>query len=119
MLRKLIMGLSISLGVALNLCQASQAAGIGVNAKAKSGQPTLIGHLYSCTTHSPPGDAGASVEHGTVTLKDVQINQCGNPNEPAKEVWYTSAPGFKGVDTVKFPMGKRGIGGVTYNVTVQ
>ena len=60
-----------------------------------------------------------SVEHGTVTLKDVQVNQCGNPNEPAKEVWYTSAPGFKGVDIVKFPMGKRGNFGVTYNVTVQ
>ena len=54
-----------------------------------------------------------------MTLKDVQINQCGNANEPAKEVWYTSAPGFKGVDTVRFPMGKRGIGGVSFTVTVQ
>ena len=47
------------------------------------------------------------------------MNQCGNPNEPAREVWYTSAAGFKGTDTVRFPMGKRGNFGVNYIVTVQ
>jgi hypothetical protein len=108
-----------ALGLALSLLQATQASAIQVNTRAKSGQATLIGHLYSCSSHVPGGDGGNTVEHGSVTLKDVQINQCGNPNEPAREVWYTSAAGFKGTDTVRFPMGKRGNFGVVYNVNVQ
>jgi hypothetical protein len=114
-----LMGLSIAIGAALCTFQIAQASASEYNSHAKSGQAALVGHLYSCSSHVPGGDGGYRVEHGTVTLKDATYNACGNPNEPAREVWYTSTPGFKGVDRVTFPMGKRGNGGITYVVTVQ
>jgi hypothetical protein len=30
-------------------------------------------------------------------------NSCGNSNEPARQVWYTPLPGFRGIDKVTFP----------------
>ncbi len=113
-----IAGPSIILVAALFVGQAAQATMMEFHKTAKSGQPTLIGHIFDCKSHSPVGNAGA-LEHGAVTLKDVQMNQCGNPNEPAKEIWYTSTPGFKGVDTVQFRWGKRGVSGMSFIVTVQ
>ncbi len=113
-----IAGLSIILVAALFLGQAAQATMREYHKTAKSGQPTLIGHLYDCNSHVPVGNAGA-FEHGAVNLKDVQIDQCGNHNEPAKEIWYTSTPGFKGVDKVQFMWGKRGVAGMIFIVDVQ
>jgi hypothetical protein len=112
-------GLSIAIGAGLCTFQIPKAWASEYNAHAKSGQTSLIGHLYSCSSHVPPGDGGYHVDHGTITLKDVTYNACGNPNEPTREVWYTSVPGFKGTDKVTFPMGKRGNFGISYNVTVQ
>ncbi len=112
-----IAGLSIILVAALFVGQAAQATMMEFHKTAKSGQPTLIGHLWDCKLHSPQGNG--TPEHGAVNLKDVQIDQCGNHNEPAKEIWYTSTPGFKGVDTVRFLWGKRGHEGMSFIVTVQ
>jgi hypothetical protein len=70
--------------------------------EASSGKPTRIFSFFSCTNHHPYQGA-AFVEHGTVTYKDVVGNRCGSVAEPAREVWYTSPPGFTGEDTVTFP----------------
>ena len=76
-------------------------------AHAKSGEPTRIRTFYNCKRHLPGGGGGAFVEHGTVTVKYVIQNRCGNANEPTNEIWYTSTPGFKGLDTVTLPLGGR------------
>ena len=77
-------------------------------AHAKSGQATLIKLSFDCRYHSPSGGRGAFVEHGTVTAKSVVLNQCGNANEPGYEIWYTSTPGFKGIDHVTIPFSRSG-----------
>ncbi|MGB3581739.1 MAG: hypothetical protein WBA40_11595 [Roseiarcus sp.] len=83
----------------------------------KSGQASKIYNFFDCKRHSPGGDQGATAEHGAVTVKDVTQNRCGNPNEPAREAWYKSSAGFKGVDQVVFPLpsGRQ----LIFNVTVQ
>jgi hypothetical protein len=62
----------------------------------------MIWRYYNCVKHFAPGRSGTA-EHGTVEGKSSTGNACNNPNEPVEEMWYTSAPGFKGVDTVTFP----------------
>ncbi len=69
--------------------------------EAKSGKPVLVGAFYDCRNHVPYSGT-AFVQHGTVTMKSLTINQCGNPKEPANAYWYTSEPGFKGLDEVNF-----------------
>ena len=83
---------------------------------AKSGEATRIWSFYSCTTHAPSSPSGAFVEHGSVVYKDATIDRCGNANEPAREVWYTSNAGFKGLDKVTIPWRKRA---TIIDVTVQ
>ena len=73
---------------------------------AKSGQPTDIGFFSDCQTHIP-SEYSSFVEHGTVSFTNFFKNQCGNPHEPVKKIWYTSTPGFKGSDTVTFPGHRR------------
>lgn len=109
-----ITGLSIAIGAAICSFQLAQAAEHSV--QARSGQPTHIWNFYNCQTHNRTGDGGSFVEHGTVSVRDVTQNRCGNANEPAREVWYTSAPGFKGMDKVTFPIGQ---GQIVFHVTVQ
>jgi hypothetical protein len=67
---------------------------------AKSGTPKLIQVYFDCKNHLRFGDTGRFVEHGTITIKDAVQQRCGNANEPVKEIWYTSEPGFVGVDSV-------------------
>jgi len=108
--------LTMALQAALLWCFAAQASQI-FSAHAKSGQATLIRRFYDCQRHNPAGDAGAWVEHGSVTVKDVFRAVCGNAQEPVREVWYTSAPGFIGVDKVTFQIGRSFQ--LVVNVTVQ
>jgi hypothetical protein len=94
----------------------TQASADEYDRQARSGQPSKIYTFFDCKRHSPAGDRGANAEHGTVEVKDIIQNRCGNRNEPTREVWYTSSQGFRGVDKVVFPLGKRE---VIFNVTVQ
>jgi hypothetical protein len=71
--------------------------------EAKTGAPVLIGRFVDCRTHAPY-EGRAFVQHGKVTMKRTTMNQCGNPNEPATAYWYTSDPGFKGVDEANFSL---------------
>jgi hypothetical protein len=110
-------GLPITLGLLWSACQIAYAHSMQHYVSAISGQPTHIWNFFNCRTHFPMGTTGSFVEHGTVTVKELSTqNRCGNANEPAREVWYTSPPGFKGIDTITFPAGS---GRVIFEVTVQ
>jgi hypothetical protein len=114
--RSTIPSLLIAIGAALWSFQMTQASADEYDRQAKSGQASKIFTFFDCKRHSPGGDGGGNAEHGTVAVKDIIQNRCGNPNEPTREVWYTSSPGFKGVDRVVFPRGQRQ---TIFNVSVQ
>ena len=69
----------------------------------RTGAPVLIGRFIDCKAHAPY-EGTAFVQHGKVTMKRTTMNQCGNPNEPATAYWYTSDPGYKGIDEANFSM---------------
>ena len=96
--RKLIFGVAICI---ISIPQPIFAArDFTFESHAKSGVPSRIRTFFDCQRHSPGATGGGTAEHGTVVAKFVTQNRCGNPNEPTNEIWYTSTPGFKGVDTV-------------------
>ena len=72
---------------------------------AQSGKPTRLFSFFNCGRHVIAIARGAFVEHGTIEYKDATQKRCGNADEPVVEVWYTSNPGFVGVDVVTMPMG--------------
>lgn len=77
-------------------------------AHAKSGEPSRIRIFFDCRTHAPVSNVtGAFVEHGSVSFKDSVRDFCGVVGLPVREVWYTSDPGFKGVDRVSIPRALR------------
>src|SRR5277367_2613565 len=69
----------------------------------RTGAPVLIGRFIDCKAHAPY-EGTAFVQHGKVTMKRTTMNQCENPNEPATAYWYTSDPGYKGIDEANFSM---------------
>jgi hypothetical protein len=77
-----------------------------VERTAAAGVPTHIWTFANCIgrTHYPFSRT-AFVEHGTVTFKESTGTRCGLANVITREVWYTSAPGFVGVDRLTFPRG--------------
>jgi hypothetical protein len=87
----------------------SALAGAEYHAEAKSGQLTRIRVFYNCLPGGYPwGEQGAHIDYGTITVRkttwNTQGKSCGafvGP-VPANEIWYTSPPGFKGVDRVMF-----------------
>jgi hypothetical protein len=103
--------------LALSSTIGADAVAMEFNTTARSGQPMLLYTFFDCRRHSPGGDGGAFAEHGAVTIKDVYQNRCGNPNEQARQAWYTSTPGFKGIDKIVFPLGPMRT--LNFNVTVQ
>ncbi len=116
-LRKLIFEAWLS-GMAFCMISAlpAFASDIMHNTHARSGQLSRIWEFYDCKFHNPIGNTGSYGERGTVTVKFVPQNNCGNAQEPTKEIWYVSPAGFKGLDTVTFPMGARSK--MILNVTV-
>jgi hypothetical protein len=69
----------------------------------RTGAPVLIGRFIDCKAHAPY-EGTAFVQHGKVTMKRTTMNQCGNLNEPATAYWYTSDPGYKGIDEANFSL---------------
>ena len=67
----------------------------------RTGAPVLIGRFVDCRSHAPY-EGTAFAQHGKVTMKRATVNNCGNPNEPATAYWYTSDPGYKGIDEANF-----------------
>ncbi|MGO8797599.1 MAG: hypothetical protein ACLQE9_05000 [Roseiarcus sp.] len=80
-----------------------------VERTAAAGAPTHVWTFYNCINcigrKRWPFSGSAFVEHGTVEFKDSVKNRCGLANLPTREVWYTSAPGFSGLDKLTFPRG--------------
>jgi hypothetical protein len=66
-----------------------------------SGKPALLISFYDCRLHNP-WQGTAFVDHGTVSYKETTEKRCGG-DEPVRQVWYTSPPGYKGEDAVIFP----------------
>jgi len=116
-LRKSIFGASLR-GMAFCMISAmpASATDIAHNTHARSGQLSRIWTFFDCKLHSPIGNTGSYGARGTVSVKFVPQNNCGNANEPTNEVWYVSPAGFKGLDTVTFPFGARSK--MILNVTV-
>jgi hypothetical protein len=113
-----------SIAIAVSSGLPASAAARVLNKYAKSGQPTLIYTFWSCSDTPPGGANGSFVEHGTVTTRDVILHKCGDVFEsapgmdvPGREIWYTSNPGFTGLDTVTIP--SRGRGGHIFRILVQ
>jgi hypothetical protein len=69
----------------------------------RTGVPVLIGRFIDCKAHAPY-EGTAFVQHGNVTMKRTTMNRCGNPNEPATAYYYTSDPGYKGIDEANFSL---------------
>jgi hypothetical protein len=88
-----------------------------VEKETKSGAPVLLGLFVDCKTHVPY-QGSAFAQHGQVIARDVSVRQCGSPKEPARAYWYTSNPGYKGVDEVVFSSGSAG-SFLTAHVTVR
>jgi hypothetical protein len=88
------------------LCLSTQAIARDMmfESHAKAGTPARIRTFFDCRRHSPGGTGGGMAEHGTVVAKFTSENRCGSANEPVNQIWYTSSPGFKGVDTVTIPV---------------
>jgi hypothetical protein len=95
---------AMAIAAILALPQSGRAFGVNYQKEAPSGKPTRIFTFFNCTLHKP-WYGTAFVEHGTVAYKETTQKRCGNASEPAREVWYTSPPGYKGTDTVTFPFG--------------
>ena len=91
-----------ALVVTIAAMQFTQATTRIEHAEASSGKPKLIYTFWSRATHRP-WEATAFVENGALEYKDTTKTRCGNSIERAREIWYTSNPGFAGVDTVTFP----------------
>jgi hypothetical protein len=94
----------VSAAISISSAFAGSPGSSTFDAKAKSGIPSRVKVFFNCTTHYPK-TTGAFADHGTVTLKEVTRKNCGNDNEPAVEMWYTSAAGYKGPDTLSIPYG--------------
>ena len=116
-LRKLIF-VTFHSGMAFCTMSATPASASDIvhNTHARSGQLSRIWTFFDCKLHSPIGNTGSYGARGTVSVKFVPQNNCGNANEPTNEVWYVSPAGFKGLDTVTFPFGARSK--MILNVTV-
>jgi hypothetical protein len=93
--------------MATAMCEATRAAQYIVphvrEVETRTGAPVLIGRFIDCKAHAPY-EGTAFVQHGKVTMKRTTMNQCGNLNEPATAYWYTSDPGYKGIDEANFSL---------------
>jgi hypothetical protein len=109
---------AFSSGLGVGMSKAAQyAVPHVVEKETRSGAPVLVGLFIDCKTHVPY-QGTAFVQHGQVTAKDITISQCGNAKEPARAYWYTSEPGYKGMDEVVFSSGSAG-SFLTVHVTVR
>ncbi|MFO1183660.1 MAG: hypothetical protein U1E56_02585 [Bauldia sp.] len=102
-------------GAALALLALTLPAAAQRTVSARSGQPVVVDQAHACNRVMPQPSAGA--EHGTTQVVAITVVSCGRNDQPAWRVIYTSAPGYKGPDTVNvhFSQGQ----GHTINVMVR
>lgn len=64
----------------------------------KAGVKTSVATMSDCALPNMAPVVSARVEHGTVGVGTGNGPSCGRPSMSLTSVFYTSAPGFKGVD---------------------
>ena len=72
-----------------------------VEARAASGVTTkLLAYYFACAVGGDgPPLVSATASHGRIAVKNGVVKGCGQ-TRPAVELWYTSEPGFHGLDEV-------------------
>jgi hypothetical protein len=73
-----------------------------------AGRPTLVWTYWNCVDMPLGGARGAFVHNGTISMREVTVQRCGDEfagapmrDVPGREVWYTPNPGFRGLDTME------------------
>jgi hypothetical protein len=79
------------------------------------GKPVRVMSAWNCRTGSYPGASG-SAGNGTIEVRKVTQNRCGNAAQPVEELWYTPNRGFRGDDTFN---GYSGTGRVDRKIVVK
>jgi hypothetical protein len=70
------------------------------NATVKAGVRSRIGSAWSCDVPDQLPPLFARADHGRVEISRGKGPQCGRESMALAEVFYTSEPGFKGIDKV-------------------
>ncbi len=70
------------------------------NATVKTGVRSRVGSAWSCDVPDALPPIWGRAEHGTVEISRGTGPQCGRASMALAEIFYTSEPGFKGIDKV-------------------
>ena len=70
------------------------------NATVKTGVRSRVGSAWSCDVPDALPPIWGRAEHGTVEISRGKGPQCGRNSMTLAEIFYTSEPGFKGIDKV-------------------
>ena len=70
------------------------------NATVKAGVRSRIGSAFSCDVPDQLPPVFGRADHGTVEISRGKGPQCGRESMALAEIFYTSEPGFKGIDKV-------------------
>ena len=70
------------------------------NATVKAGVRSRVGSAWSCDVPDQPPPVWGRADHGTVEISRGKGPQCGRESMALAEIFYTSEPGFKGIDKV-------------------
>jgi hypothetical protein len=73
---------------------------VKANATVKAGVRSRLGSAWSCDVPEAPPPVFARADHGTVEILTGRGPQCGRQSMALAEIFYTSEPGFKGIDKV-------------------
>ncbi len=66
----------------------------------KAGAQTNVAAVWDCDLPTLAPVVSARVEHGSVRIGTGDGPRCGRPSMSLTSIFYTSAPGFKGTDTL-------------------
>jgi len=64
----------------------------------KAGAQTSVATVWDCELPTMSPVVSARVEHGSVAIATGDGPRCGRPSMRVTEIFYTPAPGYKGVD---------------------
>ena len=70
------------------------------NATVKAGVRSRVGSAWGCDVPDQPPPVFGRADHGTVEISTGKGPQCGRESMALAEIFYTSEPGFKGIDKV-------------------
>jgi hypothetical protein len=68
------------------------------NAIVKTGVRSRVGSAWNCDIPDQPPPVWGRADHGTIEISRGKGPQCGRESMAIAEIFYTSEPGFKGMD---------------------